>query len=465
MSLTTGLTHHWKLDETTGDFADSVGSFAFFRRNSASTVTGKIGNGIQTTIAGAGARTAIQSTMRMPAGESRTIAFWAKLTGDPSLSMWFVSRWEGSDRDFGVVAVPSAGGMQFVCRQNSDTETAIAQANMTFSQDEWYFVVCEFDHTSGTYGTSRILVNNTYSGEYAFTSAKTSPASEYSHINGINSQTAGTGDAVVDSYSFWTRLLTAQEKTQLWNNGNGLDYPLRPPTIYGVNGKEPIAAWIPSLDTAGNGTTTLTDLVGSNNGTLTNMDAATDWVSDTSNGGVRALDFDGSNDYVSINDADELDGYSTFTCSLWVNVKGATSFGTIVAKGDRWRFYRNNSGNIRVRFNGSTYDTTTTYLVSNWRHLVFVIDGTNVKLFEDNVETFSALHSTGTGTDASRVTFGAMDGGSSPGNVLLDDIRIFDQALDASDIAYLYNSGNGRGITASGVVPSRRRRYAGGYGL
>ena len=46
-------------------------------------------------------------------------------------------------------------------------------------------------------------------------------------------------------------------------------------TIYAVNGKEPVAAWIPSLDTAGNGTTTLTDLVGSNNGTLTNMDAAT----------------------------------------------------------------------------------------------------------------------------------------------------------------------------------------------
>ena len=40
--------------------------------------------------------------------------------------------------------------------------------------------------------------------------------------------------------------------------------------------------WCPSLDDAGNGTTTLTDLSGNgNHGTLTNMDPATDWVADT----------------------------------------------------------------------------------------------------------------------------------------------------------------------------------------
>lgn len=94
-------------------------------------------------------------------------------------------------------------------------------------------------------------------------------------------------------------------------------------SIYAVNGKEPIAAWIPSLDTAGNGTTTLTDLVGSNHGTLTNMDAATDWVADTGAGGVRALDFDGVNDHVVFSPPAFS---STASFSLWV--KPATNFGT-----------------------------------------------------------------------------------------------------------------------------------------
>ena len=59
-----------------------------------------------------------------------------------------------------------------------------------------------------------------------------------------------------------------------------------------------LAWWCPSLDETGNGTTTLYDLVGSVNGTLTNMDASTDWVADTASGGVRCLDFDGTNDFI-----------------------------------------------------------------------------------------------------------------------------------------------------------------------
>lgn len=78
-----------------------------------------------------------------------------------------------------------------------------------------------------------------------------------------------------------------------------------------------LAWWCPSLDTTGNGTTTLYDLAGSNNGVLTNMDAATDWVADTGSGGVRALDFDGSNDRVQAGSAFASFSGSVF-CSAWI---------------------------------------------------------------------------------------------------------------------------------------------------
>jgi hypothetical protein len=70
------------------------------------------------------------------------------------------------------------------------------------------------------------------------------------------------------------------------------------PVDMSVLGTAPVAAWCPSLDTAGNGTTTLTDLVGGSNGTLTNMVPASDWTDDGS--GLWSLDFDGSNDYVAL---------------------------------------------------------------------------------------------------------------------------------------------------------------------
>ena len=98
-------------------------------------------------------------------------------------------------------------------------------------------------------------------------------------------------------------------------------------SLYAVNGKEQIAAWIPSLDTAGNGTTTLTDLVGSNDGTLTNMDAA-DWVADTDAGGVRALDFDGTNDRVigALGAHQTALNSNVFSVSIWGFVRSFASF-------------------------------------------------------------------------------------------------------------------------------------------
>lgn len=60
--------------------------------------------------------------------------------------------------------------------------------------------------------------------------------------------------------------------------------------------------WSPTRDDAGNGTTTLNGEVGGYDASLVNMDAATDWVSDTdaTYKGVRALDIDGINDTIRV---------------------------------------------------------------------------------------------------------------------------------------------------------------------
>jgi hypothetical protein len=246
-------------------------------------------------------------------------------------------------------------------------------------------------------------------------------------------------------------------------------------TIYAVNGKEPIAAWIPSLDTVGNGTTTLTDLVGSNNGTLTNMDAATDWVSDTSNGGVRALDFDGSNDYVECGTsaADLLEGLPT-SVSAWFNATTWSSpsairgiFSSAQTSGAASLGVRSVGSNLELLLGTARYVIAPVPTTNGWHHVIVVITATNITTYLDgsSAGSFSGSYSLNSipgslqiGNDFAPASLRHFSG-------LIDDIRIFDTALDATDIAYLYNSGNGRGIVASNVVPSRRRRYAGGYGL
>ena len=217
-------------------------------------------------------------------------------------------------------------------------------------------------------------------------------------------------------------------------------------SIYAVNGKEPVAAWIPSLDTAGNGTTTLTDLVGSANGTLTNMDAATDWVVDTDAGGVRALDFDGSNDYVTFGNVHNLT--TTRTLSLWVYSRSST--GTLLSHrtvGTTWDWYFGTSRpSLYQGGSGSDIETAdTTITLNEWTHLACVLNGGTVYWYLNGVADGSDAMYTSLGTSTA-LTLGRFGSGRYL-NGLVDDIRIWDQALDSTDITDLYASGFGRGIT------------------
>jgi hypothetical protein len=235
-----------------------------------------------------------------------------------------------------------------------------------------------------------------------------------------------------------------------------------------VNGKMPIAAWIPSRDDSGNGTTTLTDLVGSANGTLTNMDAATDWVADTGAGGVRALDFDGANDFVNCG---LVGSPSVFSMVGWFKPSNIVGAEMLVAQRShqttaalmRTQWFINGT-NVHCRvFSGLSASgwrgvIASGVVAADWQHYGFVYNGgTDIKCFVNGVEQSVTTESGGAAfasinTGVVPVTIGVQNADGIPGNYYagrLDDIRIFDQALTATDIADLYAAGLGRGIDAS----------------
>ena len=216
-------------------------------------------------------------------------------------------------------------------------------------------------------------------------------------------------------------------------------------SIYAVNGKEPVAAWIPSLDTAGNGTTTLTDLTGNGyDGTLTNMDAATDWVADTDAGGVRALDFDGVNDRIVI---PEITLAGDFTLAWW-QYKRNTSLGLVfsdVSANFISSFQSNSATLMQARLDSTgVFATVPTQLVNVWQHFAFVRAGVTGTFFVNSVAANSIAVSSGSTT---WTTIAARAGGTFPMNTLLDHLLAFDEALGSTDITDLYASGFGRGIT------------------
>lgn len=228
-----------------------------------------------------------------------------------------------------------------------------------------------------------------------------------------------------------------------------------------VNGKMPIAAWVPSRDDAGNGTTTLTDLVGSNDGTLTNMDAATDWVVNIDAGGARALDFDGTNDYVSVSPR-PLANSMSFTA--WVRFDSVASRRTILAcglgfaGGAGYRLWLENSD--KLTFDTSPDGSATCRVVSTsvpvsnqWYFVCGTYDSAlGAAIYVDGVQQGTNASAYGSMAAAEAdMLIGARNfsGVSNYHDGLIDDVRIWDQALNSTDVADLYASGSGRGVDAS----------------
>jgi hypothetical protein len=218
--------------------------------------------------------------------------------------------------------------------------------------------------------------------------------------------------------------------------------------------------WCPSLDDSGNGTTTLNDLVGTAHMTLTNMDAASDWVADTDSGGVRALDFDGSNDVCRVN-------YSAptfpFSVSIWVKSRSATlnqfPFALCRSASDEGQFAIRFAGNatgdpVACRHESDAGGTVgessgNGYTANAWTHVVAVFRSTSYRQVYVNGVASTANTTTIAVPTINRLAIGRLDrlNPAVPLDGRIDDVRIFSaKELNSAEIAFL---GSQRGVQPS----------------
>lgn len=198
------------------------------------------------------------------------------------------------------------------------------------------------------------------------------------------------------------------------------------------------------------GGTVLRNLVnGKNNGTLTNMDPSSDWVTPGErSGGWGALDFDGTDDFVDCGNIG-LNASNPFTWSLWYNYDG----GPASANGDYLISYDDISGNewlalafdsserIKVFSNGKTPGETDDASPFNiFQHVAMVWDGTGFRIYKQGIfdETLTPS-STDFLSGLDNLSIGdSQQGGGDPVSAKLDDIRIHDRALSDKEIFEYY---------------------------
>ena len=200
-------------------------------------------------------------------------------------------------------------------------------------------------------------------------------------------------------------------------------------------------------------TTTWTDIVGSNDATMTSMGVAN---FDKDNGGY--FSFDGANDYMTISNDTSFASATNFSVEMWVNPVSIGSdemLATLYGSSSDQKFdirFSNSSGNIRFiagtssgGFNSGQDLTSASALSTNtWHHIAAVYDDTNDKMFiyiDGELDATKTGASSGTYTS---ITDPILIGKRTDGfhsNIKLGAFRFYSKALSASEIGQNYRHG------------------------
>jgi len=182
-----------------------------------------------------------------------------------------------------------------------------------------------------------------------------------------------------------------------------------------------------------------------NNGRLTSMDPATDWVDGKNSRLGQALDFDGSNDYVSGTSINLSN--SPLTISAWIKPKPniATdrvyfSIGSVNAQNQAIHLRQNNDTALWFgMWNDDLAITGVPNMANVWSHIVFSLNSSKVQTAYFNgspigSRTASALFSGNSDWNIGRLVATSAENW----NGQIDDVRIYNRALTAEEIKRLY---------------------------
>ena len=158
-----------------------------------------------------------------------------------------------------------------------------------------------------------------------------------------------------------------------------------------------------------------------------------------------SFNFDGSNDNLEITDGDIPSGDESRTISAWINAdvlsgdQGLVFTGTFNTNQQfTLAFLSSNANKLSVWGYSNDFTGTTTLSTGTWYHVVAVYDSSasNLKTYINGTVDINTTVSTNFNTTFGKTIIGARDGGSYF-NGKIDEVAIWNTALDASTIAKL----------------------------
>jgi hypothetical protein len=222
VALSDNLVSYWSLDEASGNALDAHGSNNLTEINTVGTATGRVGNARGTFSSSSGRFVASSSSVVQIGDADATLAGWVRVNSDASpygvLGKYVTS---GNQRSFRILAGSNGFRFTFTFQVSSDgTSSTLTGLDWsgTASTGVWYFIVCRHDAAANQISLS---VNG---GTPATASHSGGLFASSSVFELGRNGSSGNLNGLLDEWGYWSRLLTADEITELYNSGSGMSY-------------------------------------------------------------------------------------------------------------------------------------------------------------------------------------------------------------------------------------------------
>lgn len=230
-TLPTNLVSYWDLEEASGTRYDLVGSNHLTDNNTVLNTTGKIGNG---------ADFEASNSEYLSHSDNAELS----ITGDWSASFWFkpetatsgciFSKWHDTGPNRGILVLLAAtGDIRIYVSPDPGTTFPSTLFNTNLSAGTWYHLVICFDASASSvsvYKDGTLVATQSGYGTNVYDNTADFKLGAY------NASSAPV-DGVLDEFGIWSKVLTTDEVSDLYNSGDGLPYEAAPVNaVKSING-------------------------------------------------------------------------------------------------------------------------------------------------------------------------------------------------------------------------------------
>lgn len=220
MALIDSLVSYWALDEASGTRVDSHGSNDLTDNNTVGSTTGIISTAADFEASNSEYLSHADNADLSTGDIDFSFSFWvnAESFGSP----WrIVAKGGANDLEYSLEGYGGAAYWRVTSGTGFANDTAVQATNAgTLSTATWYYIVVWHDSVNNQIG---ICVNDGTPNTASYSAGTYDSGAEFRI--GTFPTYGGDWDGLIDEVGFWKKVLSSQERTDLYNSGAGLAYP------------------------------------------------------------------------------------------------------------------------------------------------------------------------------------------------------------------------------------------------